>query len=193
MPLLLKLNLQFFAADEGGTGAEGAAAAAGTGSDDSSWIDDLYSGGNDEGKTDENMIPKSRFDSVNEKYKQLSSDSKAKEAGYAESATKLEAAENTAKELGGRVESLEAVFKTMVDAEMEQIDESFHDLIPTDKSVEQQLDWIMKAKQKGMFGLTGSGSMEFEIGNMSNPKGNGKGRSTEGLNPIQLLTMGYGK
>jgi ribonucleoside-triphosphate reductase len=139
------------------------------------------------------MIPKSRFDTVNSKYKELSISSQKTAGDYEALKTTHGEAEAALKVSGERVTALEGVIKSLVDAQLEQIDESYHDLIPQDKTIEQQLDWIVKAQAKGMFGM-GKGSYEIEIGGMTNP-GSGRkgGRSTEGANPLQLLTMGYGK
>jgi ribonucleoside-triphosphate reductase len=190
MSELLRLHLQFFAeGGEGGEGSEGSGTADKGGSDDTSWIDDLYK----DTTKDEGMIPKSRFDTVNSKYKELSISSQKTAGDYEALKTTHGEAEAALKVSGERVTALEGVIKSLVDAQLEQIDESYHDLIPQDKTIEQQLDWIVKAQAKGMFGM-GKGSYEIEIGGMTNP-GSGRkgGRSTEGANPLQLLTMGYGK
>lgn len=212
----LNLNLQFFAADggaaggsEGGdatgdgdkggssvetaageTGDQGTAAAA----VDTSWIDSLYTDADD--KTEEiddseTMIPKKRFDSINSKYKDASTIAKAMATEF--DALKVEHTELTTahKEAADRVKSLESVLSGMVDTHMESIDESYHDLIPADKTVEEKLSWIIKAKEKGMFG-GGSGSYEIEIGGMTNPSQGRGSRSTSGMNPLQLMQMGYG-
>jgi ribonucleoside-triphosphate reductase len=196
MSELLRLHLQFFAeGGEGGEGSEDSGTADKGGSDDTSWIDDLYSGDDESKDTtkDEGMIPKSRFDTVNSKYKELSISSQKTAGDYEALKTTHGEAEAALKVSGERVTALEGVIKSLVDAQLEQIDESYHDLIPQDKTIEQQLDWIVKAQAKGMFGM-GKGSYEIEIGGMTNP-GSGRkgGRSTEGANPLQLLTMGYGK
>lgn len=217
----LNLNLQFFAADGGAAGGSEGGDATGDGDKggsstettettettegtgetpaavDTSWIDSLYSASEDakdeeEGVTDETMIPKKRFDSINTKYKETAANAKTLAADY--EALQIDHKEVTAahKEAADRVKSLESVLTSMVDTHMESIDESYHDLIPTDKTVEEKLAWIVKAKEKGMFG-GGSGSYEYEIGGMSNPaQSKGSGRSTNGMNPLQLMQMGYG-
>ena len=208
MHKFLTLHLQFFAADGGTAGGGstdgGDAAATDKGGDstdgsDTSWIDSLYA--DDDAKTEpaatetkeeESMIPKKRFDSVNSKYKELSSNSEKLTGEYEKLQGDYSALEAAHKAADERVHSLEKVLVSMVDAELEEIDESYHDLIPTDKSVEEKLDWIRKAKAKGMFG-SGSGSYEIEIGGMSNPgSAAARGRQTQGLNPLQLMQMGYG-
>lgn len=188
--MLLPLNLQFFAEDGGGAGGEGGG--------DGDWLDNYYSDKDKEGKGDkgnENMIPKSRFDSVNSKYKDLLDSSKSKQTEYDDMVKQLEEHGNTAKTLqetidagGKRVEALEIVIKGMLDAELEQIDADYHELVPSDKPIEEQLDWLRKAKSKGMFGSKG---YEFEIGQPSNPRNSGKAGRADGMNPLQMLSMGY--
>lgn len=216
---LLKLHLQFFAAD-GGTAGGGADSgstgtdkgdsgtdAGTTGGEDTSWIDSLYADDStkddqtaadqpttktDDSTEDDTMIPKKRFDSVNSKYKDLSTSNKTLVADMEQLQNDYSALEAAHTAADTRVKSLEKVLTGMVEAELEAIDESYHDLIPSDKSVEEKLDWIRKAKAKGMFG-SGSGSYEYEIGGMSNPGSSGsRGRQTQGLNPLQLMQMGYG-
>jgi chromosome segregation ATPase len=187
---LLPLNLQFFASDEAGGGSD-------SGTD---WLDDYYSG--EEGKSkessskDENMIPKSRFDSINSKYKELSDSSKTKQAEYDELQKTYDAEINSKKELeegitsrDGRIEALEGVIKGMLDAELEAIDEEYRELVPSDKPLEEQLDWLRKAKQKGLFGAS---TMEFSIGGVTNPTGKSTKGNAKNLSPIEMFTMGYG-
>lgn len=192
--LLLKLDLQYFATDGEGTGGDDAG-----GGD--SWLDDYYPQGNEkkgaEDKQPENMIPKARFDKINAKYKELSELNSTKQAEYDELVKKLDEGTETYKKLeesftasNERIEALEGLLKSMLDAELEMIDEEYHELVPKDKPIEQQLEWLTKAKQKGLFVKT---SFEFEIGQPSNPRQTGKGtKAYEGMNPIQLLKMGYG-
>lgn len=186
---LLPLNLQFFAEDAGGAG--------------DTWVD-AYSGDTstestgtkqESTTTDESMIPKKRFDDINNRYKALNDDYKNRQAEYDDMVKQLEDGKSSSKQLqdtidagNKRVEALETVIKGMLDAELEQIDEEYRELVPADKAVEEQLDWLRKAKQKGLFGSRG---MEFEIGQPSNPQRGSRKSGTEGMNPLQLLTMGY--
>lgn len=192
--MLLPLDLQFFA--EGGEAGDTGGTDSGNGDE---WVDSYYTGQDDnKGKQEENMIPKSRFDKVNTKYKELSELSKTKQAEFDALSAELAEADNSYKQLeenftttSKRVEALEGVLQTIINAELETIDESYHDLIPKDKPIEEQLAWLTKAKQKGLFTTNG---FEFEIGQLSNPKQSNKiQKGFENMNPIQLLTMGYSK
>ena len=188
--LLMTLDLQYFATDGEG------------GSDGDNWLDSYYSQGEEKNgaaddKQNENMIPKARFDKVNAKYKELTELNATKQAEYDELVKKLDEGTETYKKLeesftasNERIEALEGLLKSMLDAELEMIDEEYHELVPKDKPIEQQLEWLTKAKQKGLFVKT---SFEFEIGQPSNPRQTGKGsKMYVGMNPIQLLKMGYG-
>lgn len=188
----MTLDLQYFATD--GEGTEG------SGGDN--WLDSYYSQGEGEKETagdkqHENMIPKARFDKVNAKYKELTELNKAKQGEYDELVKKLDEGTESYKKLEEsytasteRIEALEGLLKSMLETELEMVDEEYHELVPKDKPIEQQLEWLTKAKQKGLFVKT---SFEFEIGQPSNPRQNGKGHKLyEGMNPIQLLKMGYG-
>lgn len=191
--LLMQLDLQYFAAEGEGAG-EG---------DNGGWLDDYYQegdGGKDNpagNKPTEAMIPKARFDKVNAKYKELVELNNTKQGEYDELVKTLDENTENYKKLEEsytasteRIEALEGLLKSMLDAELEMIDEEYHELVPKDKPIEQQLEWLTKAKQKGLFVKT---SFEFEIGQPSNPRQAGKGaKMYEGMNPIQLLKMGYG-
>lgn len=204
---LLKLNLQFFAADTGGGGEGGTGD--GTGGDD--WVDVYFNPDNGTGngtdskdKDDKEadgkgaMIPKSRFDKVNGKYKDLADSHAATKAAYDKMAEDYGTATKTIKDMeaqiaesGNRIESLEGVVQTLIDAELEGVDEDVLELIPSDKTVEDKLEWIVKAKQKGL--LTSKG-FEIQIGQPSGNPAGGKGANAhDGMNPIQMMTMAYTK
>lgn len=190
---LMPMNLQLFATDEAGGGSEG-------GSEGGSWVDTYLNSTNTENQKDEpkeTMIPKKRFDDVNNRLKALDTDYKNRQAEYDELVKQMEEGETSKKQLeetieagNKRVEALEGVLKTMLDAELEQIDEEYRELVPADKPIEEQLEWLAKAKAKGLFGSRG---MEFEIGQMTNPQRGSRKATTENMNPLQLLTMGYSK
>ncbi|MFP3427379.1 hypothetical protein, partial [Pseudoalteromonas sp. SIMBA_162] len=88
--------------------------------------------------------------------------SKAKQAEYDALAAELAEADASYKQLEEnfntatkRVEALWGVLQTIFDDELDGIDESYHDLIPKDKPIEAQLEWLTKAKQKGLFTTNG--------------------------------------
>lgn len=186
MPGFMKLNLQFFAADTG------------NGEGGSDWVDEFMNKVEDSTKEKDVMIPKKRFDDVNNRYKALDDDYKNRKVEYDEMAKKVSDSESTHRELEDtvkardeRVVALEGILKGMLDAELQNIDEDYRELVPADKPIEQQLEWLGKAKAKGLFVSKG---FEFEIGGMSNPgpAGNGKGQKAyQGMSPLEMMQIGY--
>ena len=106
------------------------------------------------------MIPKSRFDEVNDKAKALEArlaaletEQKAQlEAQLAEQGKYKELAEQRAKQLAeaqskaDKLEAYEATLQKLLDAEVEAIPEDKRGMIPAPLSTEQKLDWIAQNK-----------------------------------------------
>jgi hypothetical protein len=120
----------------------------------------------------ENMIPKSRFDEVNSKYKELlekvkafeeaesqrQKESEEKELQLKKEQGKFEELYNatqkeleTYKQYEARAKQLEGLIQGMVEAKMKAIPEDMADLVPPNLTVEQTLDWLNKAEAKGLF------------------------------------------
>lgn len=147
---LLPLNLQFFAEE-------------GTDSSDETQ-------NTDSAQQNEHMIPKSRFDEVNQKYKELQTtvNKLASDKEEADRKAKEEAGEyktlyeSTNKEYGdfksqfeslqGRNKELEGVINTLLDTKLQSVPEDYHELIPEHLTPEAKLAWIDKAEAKGLFG-----------------------------------------
>lgn len=190
---LLPLDIQFFA--EGGNGeGEG-------GNSESTQETKQESTKQDQ---TENMIPKSRFDEVNTKYKELlgkveaiEADQVAKQKEEAEKRGEFEklyrAKEEEVKGLLSykeRTQSLEGVINTLVESELKTVPEDFHDLIPSNLSSEQKLDWITKAKSKGMFKV--QDNTEKTIGDPNTNRKEQK-RDTRTMSAMDKLLSAYGK
>lgn len=162
----------------------------------------------------EKMIPKSRFDEINTRYKETESRLAELEAMLAERQKADEEAELKSKEEQGkfeelyrsveselngvkdkattyesRVSELETLINTMVEAEVAAIGEDFADLIPSGLSPEAKLEWINKAKAKGLFG-----KKDVEIGS-SKAGGENKPPKVDmsKINPLDKIRMGLGK
>ncbi|MDT0149988.1 hypothetical protein Q9R38_25955 [Priestia aryabhattai] len=195
---LKRLNLQFFSAD---TGSEGGA---------SSTEDTKQADTKQDTKSDENMIPKSRFDEINSKYKEMQSkfDEMAKASQQAEEQRQAKEKEEAEKRgefeklyrekasevdnlitFKERTESLEGVINGLVETELQAIPEEFHDLIPENLNSEQKLSWINKAKSKGMFKV--AEQEDVSIGKRTNPKETK--RDTKAMSAMEKLMMAYGK
>jgi DNA repair exonuclease SbcCD ATPase subunit len=207
MNKFLPLNLQFFAAD--------------TGSEDGSQNENpngQTSDGkeNTETKTEqkEHMIPKSRFDEVNNNYKALKDEldkmkaaqkkaederlakeqEEAEKRGefeglYKKAQTDLESVKAEHKSAKARVEALEGVIQGLLDAKLEAIDKEYHDLIPEGMTPEQKLAWVTNAEKKGIFGRKAANE---PLGEQTNPRGNEEVDINK-MNPLQMLLSGYSK
>lgn len=194
---LLPLNIQYFA-EEGN--AEN--------STDASLNTEVQATDNSAGeapKQSDRMIPKSRFDEVNQKFKDVQSQldallSEKKEAdrkAQEERGKYQELYENTTKEytqvksqyesVENRAKELEGVINGLLETKLTAIPEDFRDLIPGNLTPEQKLDWINKAEAKGLF----SKKEQKPIGESSNPS-HAQSFDLNSLNPMQLLRAGYG-
>ncbi|MZP28694.1 hypothetical protein GTO91_03040 [Heliobacterium undosum] len=158
-----------------------------------------------EGKPQEHLIPKSRFDEVNTKYKDVQGkldqllaerDTQAKktkeqqgkfEELYKTAADELTKTKDGYKTASSRVEQLESVINGLLEAKLEGIPKDFHDLVPGNLTPEAKLEWLAMAEQKGLFG---TGKQEQPVGQATNPA---QAQTTDlnQLSSIQLLKMGY--
>lgn len=164
----------------------------------------------DNKKADKNkdiMIPKSRFDEVNNAYKELKAklaeleeahkkkeQEEAEKRGefeslYNQTKADLEKVTQNYKTTQKRVEVLEGVINELLEAKLENIDEKYHDLIPENLTPEQKLAWVVKAEKKGLFGNTNA---EIPLGEPTNPKAKEE-VNVDKMNPLQLLLAGYSK
>jgi hypothetical protein len=189
----LPLNLQLFAAD---TGAETGGAA------------DTDSG-NNTGTPEmpkDIMIPKSRFDEVNQNYKSVKEQldqfvkaQKKSEDDAAKQRGEFEQLYNTAQQEAGtfkevsekttaRVQELEGILGVMLESKLADIPKELHDLIPDNLSPEQKLAWIDKASSKGIFGATKQ--PDIPVGGSTNPVNLLK-QDISSLDPISMLVAGY--
>lgn len=160
---LLSMDLQFFAED---TGADvGGGDNQTDANDNTPPVDKDGESANPQHQQKENFIPKSRFDEVNNRYKevqaQLNKLMEEKQNQELEEQKKRgefeKLYENTKKELEAaksfkeRAEQLEGVISEMVEAKLAEIPEELHDIIPDGMTPEQKLSWITKAQAKGLF------------------------------------------
>jgi hypothetical protein len=188
------LNLQHFA-EEGGT-------------EDGGEPTPEPNKGDDPNKQ-EHMIPKSRFDEVNNQFKemqnQLNEINKVKEIEefevkkqkgefenlYKETASELEIYKKFYMESSERVTQLEMVIQTMVDSELEAVPEDMRDLVPESFSAEQKLQWITSAKKKGIFG-TRENKEEQVVGGATNQQQTQE-QDINSMSISQLMRSAYGK
>lgn len=154
------------------------------------------------------MIPKSRFDEVNNKYKELKAKLEEIEAAnkkkeeevaqqrgefenlYNQAKSELETVKKERKAAQERVEVLEGVINQLLEAKLEEIDKEYHDLIPDSLTPEQKLAWVTSAQKKGLFKNTEANT---PLGERTNPKDGGGEVETKNMSPFQLLLSGYSK
>lgn len=197
---LLRLNLQHFA-EEGETGNP----SDGTLNTGEQNQPQNSAGESSKATTESHMIPKTRFDEVNQKFKDVQSQldallSEKKEAerkAQEEQGKFQELYENTTKEftdvktkfesVENRAKELEGVINGLLETKLSTIPEDYHDLIPGNLTPEQKLDWINKAELKGLFGKR----EQKPIGEASNPS-HAQAFDLNTLSPVQLLKAGYG-
>ncbi|AND39612.1 hypothetical protein [Cytobacillus oceanisediminis] len=153
-------------------------------------------------KPDENkehMIPKSRFDEVNQRYKDiqakmdqfLAEKADAEKKSQEEQGKFQELYESTSKEFSevksqfesvqNRAKELEGVVNSLLESKLKGIPEEFHDLIPGNLTPEGKLDWINKAEEKGLFGK----QPQQPVGEMTN------GGEYNGITKDQFAKMTY--
>lgn len=151
-------------------------------------------------------IPKTRFDEVNNKYKEakakleeLEQARQAEELKQKEkqgefeslySQTKKEAEKIKADFEGtkSRAEQLEAVINSMLAEKLNAIPDEMKDLVPEGLAPEAKLKWVSQAEAKGLF----KKKSEEPLGGSTNP--NSKATvDTSKLDSMSLLKMGYSK
>ncbi|GAK00914.1 hypothetical protein [Geomicrobium sp. JCM 19055] len=126
--------------------------------------------------SEQKMIPKNRFDEVNTQMQEmktqlaeLQEEKRQAEEAKAEEVRRQKEEQGEYKDLletaqtelqtyksdfaskKERAEALEATINELVKTELTSIDEEMHELIPSNLSPEQKLEWINKAKAKGFF------------------------------------------
>ena len=203
-PFLLPLNLQFFAEGEGETTATNANSSEATVNTDNG-VSNKDTSAPAQPQQSEVMIPKHRFDEVNNKYKEVKAQLDAILAQQAEAERKAQEEQGKFKELyeqttneltsfkskfeqiEARAKQLESVIQSLLETKLSAIDEQYHDLIPDNLSPEEKLAWINKAEQKGLFAK----KEKTPIGEGTNPS-QAQTIDLNSLSPIQLLKAGYG-
>lgn len=205
-------DLQTFA-DNGEAGGEDNQA--GQNQDESQGSDNAGQQGNDDSQQKqqkENFIPKSRFDEINNKNKELQDqidkinksktqadlDSKKKngefENLYNDTHNELETTKEQYSKTSERVSQLEGLIQVMVDAEMENVPEDLRDLVPENFTAEQKLSWITNAKKKGLFGAIKNEKEEKELGGSTNNQQQQSEQTDVGkMSVTQLFKSAYGK
>lgn len=197
----LKSNVPMYAPDNGGEGGGE------SGKTDTTNTDTTNTDANkgDKGKND-NFIPKERFDEVNNKFKEMKTQFDAmmiakeaeeteakKKTGqfedlYTKAKTELDKTNADVTTSKGRVEALEGVINSMLEAKIATIPEEFRGLVPDGMAPEQKLAWLAQAEAKGLFGATKKA--ETPLGGSTNPTGK-QTTDTSKMSAMDLLKAGY--
>lgn len=198
--LRFPMDIQFFA--EGSEQGESQTSAETKNTETQS---DTTAGQQSDKKLDEIMIPKSRFDEVNSKFKDVQKQledlmrekqerekAEAEKRGefeklYQETSKQAETLKQQAESHEKRVQQLESVIQQLLDSKLEAIPEELRDLIPSNFTVEQKLEWIATAEKKGLFAK----KQQQQIGGDTNASDK-QTTDLKSLSPIQLLKAGYG-
>ena len=165
--------------------------------------------------TAEHMIPKSRFDEVNQKFKDLQAkldeftnekakadaerqkaEKKAKEEQgkfeelYKATNDELSKFKDDHKNASQRVTQLETVINTMLETRLANVPEDFRNLVPANLNPEAKLEWLTAAEAKGLF--KASQKKTEPVGESTNPAGSQTSDLNQ-LSPMQLLRAAYGQ
>lgn len=151
------------------------------------------------------MIPKARFDEVNNRYKdvqkQLDELLAAKRAAeeeeqrkrgefeqlYTTASEQANAYKTQAEQIEARAKALEGVITGLLETKLQAIPENMRELVPDNLTAEAKLAWIDKAQAAGLFGK----HEPKPIGGGSNPSTHTQINVNE-MSPFQLLQAGYG-
>lgn len=160
---------------------------------------------NNGGDKSDQMIPKSRFDDVNSKYKELKEeldkiqeaqnkkeiDDKVKQGEfeklYNDTMSELDTFKSNHTKASEKAQALEGVVNELVEAKLQNIPEEFHDLVPNGMSAEQKLSWLNQAESKGLFT---NKKTETPLGGNTNP-GSKQNSDLSKLSPMELLKAAY--
>lgn len=120
---------------------------------------------------EQHMIPKSRFDEINNEKKELQTqlqqlleEQKQRqeqeqlqkgefESLYTETKSKFEQTQQEFSSVKTRTEQLEGVINALYETKIAEVPEDFRDLIPENLSIEKKLEWVNNAQAKGLFGF----------------------------------------
>lgn len=158
----------------------------------------------------DHMIPKSRFDEVNNKFKDVQAqldqllqekqnqelETKKKQGEfenlYEEASKEAERFKGESTQYSSRVQELEGIIEGMVQSKLEEIPEELHDIIPNGMSPEQKLQWIATAQSKGLFGAKTNPKENEELGGSTNNNGE-KHVDVSKMSATELFMSAFGR
>lgn len=194
--------------------ADGGSAGAGTGTPEggqAGTADQGQAGGEGQKQSTENMIPKSRFDEINSKYKEMAEQLAKFQEAEAQRQKELEQKELEQKKEQGKFEELynglqkelesykayearskelEGLINGMVESKLQAVPKEMHDLVPTNLTPEATLDWLNKAEAKGLFGKAPEVK---EVGKPSNKSNEAPKVDSTKMSALDKILSGLGK
>lgn len=163
---------------------------------------------NEDARKQENMIPKSRFDEVNDKFKEVKDqldallkekqdkelEQKQKNGEFEELYKSTLSEVEALKQSQQRAQALEGLISEMVDAKLSEIPEELHEIIPDGMTPEQKLSWITKAQSKGLFGVQKQTNPKEDqpLGEGTNDN-NDKHVDVSKMSAMELFMSAYGR
>lgn len=163
---------------------------------------------NEDARKQENMIPKTRFDEVNSKFKEVQEqlnallkeredkelEQKQKNGEFEELYKSTLSEVETLKQSQERAQALEGLISEMVDAKLSEIPEELHEIIPDGMTPEQKLSWITKAQSKGLFGVQKQSNPKEDqpLGDSTNDN-NDKHVDVSKMSAMELFMSAYGR
>ncbi|MDQ0976626.1 putative nuclease with TOPRIM domain [Neobacillus niacini] len=156
------------------------------------------------------MIPKTRFDEVNNKLKEMADkvaefekaqadakaladqkelDAKKEQGKFEELYLNTQKELDTYKQYESRTKELEGTILKMVETKLESVPKEMHDLVPTNLTAEGTLDWLNKAEAKGIFGKP----EVKEIGKPSNKSNESPKVDKSNMSALDKILSGLGK
>lgn len=193
---LLRLNLQHFSEEVHTDDVNGGTAVPTNG------------GANDDIEKAPHMIPKTRFDEVNKKAKELQAQldalqkaqdeeerTKAEEQGeyqrlYQETTSEVDRLKGVYDTASARAQELEGIVSGLLDAKLDAIPEQFRGLVPDGLTPEAKLAWLTKAEASGLFAPKEQ-PRNNPIGGGTNPPEDNVDYTK--LSPQTMLGMAYAK
>lgn len=87
------------------------------------------------------------------------------------------------------VSEYESVLSAMIEAKMQDVPDNIKDLVPTNLSIKERLDWLTKAEKSGIFKTS---NPDIEIGKPLNPINTKQPTDVSKLSANAIMAMAYG-
>ena len=102
----------------------------------------------------------------------------------------LEETEKKVEQAENKVKEYEDLLNKMIEEKMKKVPSEFAELVPSNMSITQQLDWLVKAESKNLFN-TSNKNLDVEIGKPMGATVNDTKANIKDMNSSSLLSMAY--